>query len=93
MADKIEDLTVNYEEGGVQLVKELDKIVLSRGAWSTVLYRYQEWDAKSGDFGPEKYTIRRYQKRYGEFKQKSKFNISSKDQAAKLVEALQSWIS
>lgn len=93
MADKIEDLTINYEEGGVQLVKELDKIVLSRGAWSTVLYRYQEWDAKSGDFGQEKYTIRRYQKRYGEFKQKSKFNISSKDQAVKLVEALQRWIS
>lgn len=93
MAETIEDLTIDYEEGGVQLVKQLDKIVLSRGAWATILFRYQEWDARSGDFGPEKYTIRRYQKRYGEFKQKSKFNISSKDQASKLVEALQSWIS
>lgn len=93
MAEKIEDLTIDYEEGGVQLVKELDKIVLSRGAWATILFRYQEWDARSGDFGPEKYTIRRYQKRYGEFKQKSKFNISSKDQAVKLVEALQKWIA
>jgi len=93
MAETIEDLTIDYEEGGVQLVKQLDKIVLSRGAWATILFRYQEWDARSGDFGPEKYTIRRYQKRYGEFKQKSKFNISSKDQASKLVEALQSWIT
>lgn len=92
MAENIDELSIDYEEGGVQLVKQLDKVVLSRGAWATLLFRYQEWDARAGDFGPEKYTIRRYQKRYGEFKQKSKFNISSKEQAQKLVQALQAWI-
>ena len=40
----------------------------------------------------EKYTIRRYQKRSGEFRQQSKFNISSKAQAQALIGALQKWI-
>jgi hypothetical protein len=44
------------------------------------------------EYGPDKYTIRRYQKRNGEYQQKSKFNISSKDQAEKVIEALQDWI-
>jgi len=91
MASTVEDLSIEYEEGGQLLVKQLDKVVLSKGAWSTVLYRYQEWDRRKEDFGPEKYSIRRYQKRNGEYFQKSKFNISSKDQAKALIEALSRW--
>ena len=72
--------------------KELDKVVLSKGAWSTILFRYQDWDRKKEEYGPEKYTIRRYQKRNGEYRQQSKFNISSKEQAKQLIEALQTWI-
>ncbi len=92
MAENIEDITIDYEEGGIQLVKELDKVVLTRGAWTTILFRYQEWDAKANDYGSEKYSIRRYQKRYGEFRQKSKFNISSREQAQKIIDALQGWV-
>lgn len=92
MAETVDELTVNYEEDGVQVTKELDKKVLSKGAWATVIYRYQDWDRQKGEYGPDKYTIRRYQKRYGEYKQKSKFNISSKDQAQKIIEALEGWI-
>ncbi|MEJ2508647.1 MAG: hypothetical protein P8009_04045 [Gammaproteobacteria bacterium] len=92
MAETVDELTVNYEEDGIQVTKELDKKVLTKGAWATVIYRYQDWDRQKGDYGPDKYTIRRYQKRYGEYKQKSKFNISSKDQAEKIIEALQDWI-
>jgi len=91
MASTVEDLSIEYEEGGQLLVKQLDKVVLSKGAWSTVIYRYQEWDRRKEDFGPEKYSIRRYQKRNGEYFQKSKFNISSKDQAKALIEALSRW--
>ncbi len=92
MASTVEELTVNYSEGDTQLVKELDKVVLSKGAWATLMYRYQDWDAQSGEFGPEKFSIRRYQKRNGEYFQKSKFNISSIDQARKIIETLESWI-
>jgi hypothetical protein len=44
-------------------------------------------------YGPDKYTIRRYQKRGGEYRQQSKFNISSRAQAQALVEALQGWLT
>lgn len=91
--ERAEDLTVEYEEGGQILVKELDKAILSKGAWATVLFRYQEWRASTGDYGPEKYAIRRYQKSGGEYRQKSKFVISSAEQARKLIETLTTWIS
>ena len=67
--------------------------MLSRGAWATVIFRYQDWDRRKGEYGPDRYTIRRYQKRSGEFQQKSKFNISSRDQALKVIEALGKWTS
>ena len=91
MATSVDELTVTYEENGIETVKELDKQVLTKGAWSTIIYRYQDWDRQKEQYGPDKYTIRRYQKRNGEYQQKSKFNISSKDQAEKIIEALQNW--
>ncbi|PKM38119.1 MAG: hypothetical protein CVV06_02250 [Gammaproteobacteria bacterium HGW-Gammaproteobacteria-10] len=91
MAETVDELTVTYEDGGIETVKELDKKVLSKGAWATVIYRYQDWDRKKEAYGPDKYTIRRYQKRNGEYQQKSKFNISSKDQAKSIIGALLEW--
>ena len=92
MATTVEELTVTYTEDGIETIKELDKKVLTKGAWSTIIYRYQDWNRSKEEYGPDKYTIRRYQKRNGEYQQKSKFNISSKDQAEKIIEALQDWI-
>ncbi|HHZ88416.1 MAG TPA: hypothetical protein EYN73_06800 [Chromatiaceae bacterium] len=93
MASEIDELTVNYTEDGQLVVKELDKVVLTKGAWSTIMYRYQDWDRKKEIYGPDKYTIRRYQKRNGEYAPKSKFNISSAAQAKSVIEALQGWVS
>jgi hypothetical protein len=92
MATDVDELTVTYTEDGIETVKQLDKKILTKGAWSTVIYRYQDWNRAKEEYGPDKYTIRRYQKRNGEYQQKSKFNISSKDQAEKIIEALQGWI-
>ena len=92
MASDVDELTIKYEEDGIVIVKELDKIVLSKGAWSTVIFRYQDWDRRKEEYGPERYTIRRYRKLKGEYIQQSKFNISSMDQANKIVEALTQWI-
>lgn len=79
MASTPEELSVTYTEDGIDVVKELDKVVLSKGAWTTIIYRYQDWDRAKEQYGADKYTIRRYQKRSGEYTQKSKFNISSRD--------------
>lgn len=92
MAESIEELTVNYEEDGVLVVKEIDKEILSKGSWTTILFRYQDLDRAKGEFGPDKFTIRRYQKRNGQYLTKSKFNISSVAQAEKIVETLSRWL-
>jgi hypothetical protein len=93
MALKIEDITINYEEDGVLVVKELDKVVLSKGSWSTILFKYRQWEKNKNDYGPERYSIRRYRKIDEEYRQQAKFNISSKDQALKLIDALQKWVN
>lgn len=92
MAATVEELTVRYEDGGVETVKELDKKVLSKGAWATVIYRYKDWEPAKEAYSENRFTIRRYQKRNGEYQQKSKFNISSEKQAQEIIEALQEWL-
>ena len=92
MAETVDDLSIEYSEDGVVLVKQLDKKVLTKGAWSTIMYRLQDWNKAKEEYGKDKYTIRRYQKRNGEYFQKSKFNISSADQARSIIAALEEWI-
>ena len=93
MAENIDDLSIEYVEDGIATVKELDKVILSRGAWTTILFRYQDWDRAKQAYGADKYSIRRYQKRNGMFQQRSKFNISSSEQAKKIIDALNNWIT
>jgi len=57
-----------------------------------VVFRYQDWDSRKEEYSKDKYSIRRYQKRNGEYQQKSKFNISSPDQARQLVGTLNRWM-
>ena len=91
MTTSADDITINYEEDGVLLVKELDKVILSKGAWTTILFRYQNFSKSTGEYGKDMYTIRRYQKRQGTYIPKSKFNISSAEQAKKIIKALERW--
>lgn len=92
MSADVDDISINYEEDGTLIVKELDKEILSKGAWTTILFRYQDYNRTKGEYGPDKYTIRRYQKRNGQYLPKSKFNISSAKQAKKIIDTLNKWI-
>ncbi|OGV29601.1 MAG: hypothetical protein A3E88_04930 [Legionellales bacterium RIFCSPHIGHO2_12_FULL_35_11] len=92
MSETIDDLTIAFTEDNIEKTKELGKCILSKGAWTTIMFCYQEWDAASQNFGPIKYSIRRYQKRNDQFWQKSKFNISSEAQAKKIIETLSEWL-
>ncbi|MEE9452376.1 MAG: hypothetical protein V3V61_06445 [Gammaproteobacteria bacterium] len=92
MTNEIDDLTINFEEEGVLVCKQLDKEILTRGAWTTIVYRYQNWEKAKQQYGPDRYSIRRYQKSQGKYMQRSKFNISSQDQAKKVIETLMKWI-
>jgi hypothetical protein len=91
MASDVNDLTMNFKEDDILLVKELDKEILSKGAWATIIFRYRQWDRKNEKYGEDRYSIRRYQKKGDSFSQRSKFNISGRDQAKKIIEVLQRW--
>ena len=84
----INDITITYEEDGVELVKEVDKIILARGTWPTILFKYLQWDPKKETYSEEKYTLRRYRKIGDEYRQQSKFNISNRQ----IIEALRKWL-
>ena len=89
MNESIDDLTVQYEENGQVLINELDKVVLSKGAWTTNLFRYQQWRPETDDYGPDKYVIRRYKKSGGEYRQQDAehhAHIQADDLPAKLAD-------
>lgn len=90
-ATTVDEITISYEEEGVLLVKELEKDILTKGSWATVMFKYQDLDKATNSFKATKISIRRYQKQNGEYKQKSKFNISSIAQAKKVLEVLTKW--
>ncbi len=77
MAETIDELTIHYEEDGQVLRKQLEKQVLSKGSWTTIMFLYQDLDRKSGDYGQHEVSIRSYQKREGTYLKRSKFGISS----------------
>jgi hypothetical protein len=93
MAEKIDDISVEYIENDQLVVKQLEKHILSKGSWTTIMFLIQELDKNSGQFGTPKATIRRYQKRGGVYRQQSKFNISSAKQGNEIAEILQKWFS
>jgi len=86
-----DDLSIDYEENGILTTKQTDKVILSKGAWVTIMFKYQNWDAAANAYGEDKYTIRRFQKRNGEYVPRSKFNITNARQAGLIVETLQKW--
>jgi len=87
-----DDLSIDYEEGGILTTKQLDKVILSKGAWTTIMFRYQSWSSANESYSEDKFTIRRYQKRNGEYVPRSKFNITNAKQAKMIIAALNGWI-
>ncbi|MDR2724779.1 MAG: hypothetical protein LBC90_01670 [Candidatus Adiutrix sp.] len=92
MAENINDITVNYEDEGELVVEELDKVILTRGAWTSILFRYRERDRQTGTMGPPKATLRRYQKHNGIFKKRDAINLSA-EAAKSLVGTLEQWLA
>ncbi len=91
MAERAEDISIEFEEDGKLIVKELEKEILSKGAWTTIMFLYQELDRKTETYQKKKVTIRRYKKIQGVYRQQSKFNISGLKQAKQITEILHSW--
>lgn len=94
MAEKIEELTINWtdEKDGKQKIREIKKEVLTRGAWTTIMYLFEELDAKTGQFGGLKIRIQRYQKREGNYVPRSKFTITNAKQAYQIIDVIKKWM-
>ena len=93
MAETVDEISIDWkDENGQHLVKQVKKEVLTSGAWSTIMFMYQDFDKRTGEFGPRKIRVARYQKKGGKFIPQSKFNISSAKQARRILEIIQDWL-
>ena len=91
MAETIDEIGIEYSEDDKLLLKQIEKRVLTRGNWSTIMFLFQELNKNTDEYGPLKVSIRRYQKRNGAYRQQSKFNISNAKQAREMVKILNEW--
>jgi len=91
MVETVEDISYDYEEDGKLVRKELEKAVLSKGSWATLMFLYQELDKKTDEWRAPKVAIVRYKKWNGQYRKQSGFNISSEKQARQIVEAIEKW--
>ncbi len=91
MAETLDELTYNYEDEGVLVRKELDKVVLTKGSWATVMFLYQELDKKSGQFRAPKIAIVRFKKWKGSYRKQSSFNVSNEKQAHQITDVFEGW--
>lgn len=85
----VDDLSCEWEEDGILTVEQLEKHVLTKGAWATIMYKYRE--RKGEDWTEPKVRVQRYRKQKGRYSSQSKFNISSAKQARLIVDVLQQW--
>ena len=91
MAETLEELTYDYEDEGVLVRKQIDRAVLTKGSWATVMFLFQELDRAKGKFRPPKMAIVRFKKSKGSYRKQSSFNISNEKQARQITEVLEGW--
>lgn len=87
----LEDLSYDYEEDGVLVRKQLDRAVLTRGAWAAVMFLYQELDRASGAYRPPRMAVVRFRKARGGYRKQGAFNVDSQEQAQQLAGVLARW--
>lgn len=91
MSGTVEELTFNYEDNGQLVRKEIKKEILTKGAWATLMFMYQELDRRTGQYREPKISIVRFKKANGVYRKQSSFNISSEKQARQIVEIIERW--
>jgi len=91
MAETLDELTYDYEDEGVLVRKQLDKMVLTKGSWATLMFLYQELDKTAGTFRAPKIAIVRFKKFKGAYRKQSSFNVSSEKQARQITEVFEGW--
>ncbi len=92
----VEDLTI-AREGDDRMAprRELNKKVLTKGAWATVVYKYEELirNKKGENWSNPRIALVRYRKLKGSFRYQKEFAISNLDHARELHATLGPWLS
>jgi hypothetical protein len=91
MAETLDELTYDYEDEGVLVRKEIDRAVLTKGSWATVMFLFQELDKAKGKFRAPKMAIVRFKKARGAYRKQSSFNISNEKQARQIAQVFEQW--
>ena len=89
--ETLDEVSYNYEDEGKLVRKEVDRAVLSKGAWATLMFLYQELDRKTEVWREPKIAIVRFKKSGGSYRKQSSFNISSEKQARQIVANIEKW--
>lgn len=92
MAETIDEITYDYTDEGKVVRRTLKKEVLTRGAWSTIMFLYEELDRKTGKFNPPKMAVVRFKKWQGTYRKQSSFAISSEKQAKQVMSVMEQWL-
>ncbi|HET6613218.1 MAG TPA: hypothetical protein VFG83_14575 [Kofleriaceae bacterium] len=93
MAETIDEISYDYEEDGTLVRRELQREVLSKGAWSTIMFLFQELDRKNDTWRDPKIAIVRYKKWNGVYRKQSSFNVSSEKQARQMIATMEKWFA
>jgi hypothetical protein len=88
-----DELSIDFEEDGKVVRKGIKKEVLSKGAWVTVAYLFQDLNRKKEIWGAPKCSITRYKKAKGIYLFQKEFTLSSAVQAKQFVDAVQKWLT
>ena len=91
MAETLDEISYDYEEDGKLVRKEVARETLSKGAWATMMFLFQELDRKTEQWRAPKVAIVRYKKWNGNYRKQSGFNISSEKQARQIMASLDKW--
>jgi hypothetical protein len=91
MAESLDELSYDLEEEGTLVRRQLDRAVVARGAWATVMFLYQELDRDTGGFGAAKIAVARFKKLRGAYRRHSVFTLASVAEARDLTAVFERW--
>lgn len=96
LPETVEELTIT-RSGDERMAdrNELEKKVVTSGAWATVIYKFQEKKVtkKDGETWTEKYSLVRYRKLKGTYKFQKEFAISNSDHVKIIRDTFTEWLA
>ena len=94
MSQQVDDLTVRWQDNGVDTVLELAKVVLAASpSWATLAFLARERDPNTGDWRAPRVQLRRYKRRGGKWIVDKHFALTTSAQAMNLIDALSGWFA